>query len=341
MRNKKTIIIAEAGVNHNQDIRIAYKLIRAAKKSGADYIKFQTFVSKNLTTKHAKLANYQEKNIKKSITQQSMLKKLELPYSWHLKLINYSQKIGIKFLSTPFDIESVIFLQKFNLDFIKIPSGEITNLLYLKFIGKLNKRIVLSTGMSSLLDIKKALKVLIQSGTYKKNITILHCHTDYPSKFTDLNLRAINTIKNYFKVNVGYSDHSTGIEAPIAAVAMGSSIIEKHFTLDRKMKGPDHKASLLPEELSLMISSIRNIEKALGDGIKKATKNESKNIIAARKSIIAKNSIQKGERFTYKNLEIKRPGSGISPMNIEKIIGQKSKFKYSIDQLINKKEISS
>lgn len=340
MKKNKVIIIAEAGVNHNQNINTAFKLIRAAKESGSDYVKFQTFIPDNLSSKSAKLANYQKKNIKKFISQLAMLKQLELPYSWHSRLINYSKKIGIKFISTPFDIPSVEFLKKFNLDYIKIPSGEITNFLYLKYVGRINKKIILSTGMSNLVDIKNALKILQENGTAKKNITVLHCHTDYPSKFSDINLNAMLTIKNFFNIKVGYSDHTQGIEAAIAAVAMGATIIEKHFTLDRNMKGPDHKASLIPKELSALVSAVRNIENSLGDGIKKATLSESKNIIAARKSIIAKTKIKTGDVFTYENLEAKRPGNGISPMKLPNLIGRKAKLNYLEEQLINKKELS-
>ena len=335
MKNNKVIIIAEAGVNHNRNINIAYKLIREAKRSGADYIKFQTFISENLVAKTAKLASYQKINIKKSISQQEMLKELELPYSWHSKLINYSKKIGIKFLSTPFDIESVNFLQKFKLDYIKIPSGEINNYLYLKFIGKLNKKIILSTGMSTLREIKQAVELIRKQGTPKKNITVLHCNTEYPTPFSDANIKAMLDIQNFLNnIRVGYSDHTISIEASLAAVALGATIIEKHFTLNKKFIGPDHKASLEPKEFKELVLKIRNIEKALGDGKKKISKSEKKNLKIARKSIFVLKDIKKGEPYSLQNLTTKRPATGISPMKIKYIIGKKSKKFHYKDSIL-------
>ena len=330
----KTFIIAEAGVNHNGDINLAKRLINIASMARADAVKFQTFKSEYLVKRDAKRANYQIENTENSETQFEMLKKLELDVDTHKELIKYCNKKQIIFLSTPFDLESIKLLNKLGLEIFKIPSGEITNFPLIREVAKLNKKIILSTGMSKLCEIEEALEILINFGTAKKNITVLHCNTDYPTKFSDVNLKAMLTIKEAFKVNIGYSDHTLGIEVPISAVALGAGIIEKHFTLDRDMQGPDHKASLTPIELKKMVKAIRNIEIALGDGVKKPTISESKNIEVARKSIIAKTFIKKGELFSEDNLTTKRPATGINPMRWSEIIGKKAKRDFSEDELI-------
>ena len=332
---KKVFIIAEAGVNHNGDIKLAKKLIDVAVEAGADAVKFQTFKAENIVSKNAKKAKYQIENMKdKDNNQFNMLKKLELDLKTHKKLINYCKKKNIMFLSTPFDLDSISLLNKLKLKIFKIPSGEITNFPYLKAIGKLNKKVILSTGMSNLGEIENALNILISNGTKKKNITILHANTEYPTPMKDVNLKAMVTIGNSFKIKYGYSDHTLGIEIPIAAVAMGATIIEKHFTLDKTMNGPDHKASLEPKELNMMIKSIRNIELALGNGIKKASQSEIKNISIVRKSLVASTDIKKGEIFTEKNITVKRPANGISPMRWDEIIGQTAIKNYKLDELI-------
>ncbi|MFC2097947.1 N-acetylneuraminate synthase [Bacteroidota bacterium] len=332
--SSKVFIIAEAGVNHNGDILIAKKMIEAAHEAGADAIKFQTFKSELLVTKTSIKADYQKASDSSSETQYQMLKKLELNRSDFEQLQKLCKKKGIVFLSTPFDLESIELLNDLGLEIIKIGSGEIINLPYLKYIGSLNKKIILSSGMSTLDEIKNAVLILNSSGTPKKNITVLHANTEYPSPYKDVNLNAMKTIAKNIGVKVGYSDHTTGIEIPIAAVAMGACVIEKHFTLDRKMNGPDHKASLEPDELKQMISSIRNIEIAMGSGIKKPSESEIKNISIVRKSIVAKKAINKGEIFTENNICTKRPGTGISPMEWERIIGSKAKKDYQEDDLI-------
>ena len=327
-------IIAEAGVNHNGSIELAYKLIDVASASGADAVKFQTFKAENLVSKNAQKAEYQKKATNQSESQFNMLKKLELDANTHKKLINYCKKKDIVFLSTPFDHESIDLLNELGLQIFKIPSGEITNLTYLRHIGSLRKEVILSTGMSTLKEIEEALIILTSAGTPKENITILHANTMYPTPMEDVNLRAMRTIQNKFDVAVGYSDHTLGIEVDIAAVAMGATIIEKHFTIDKTMDGPDHKSSIDPEELKAMVSSIRNIEKALGSSIKKPSKSEKPNIIMARKSIVARKSIKKGELFTEKNITIKRPGIGISPMKWDTILGKVAERDYQIDDLL-------
>jgi N,N'-diacetyllegionaminate synthase len=329
-----TIIIAEIGVNHNGSLDIAKQLIDEASKAGADYVKFQTFNSKSIVTSSAKQANYQIKNTGKKESQFNMLKKLELSKEMHIKLINYIKKKKIKFLSSPFDLESIELLKNFGLETLKIPSGEITNLPYLRNIGKLNKKIILSTGMSNISEVKNALNILIKSGTKKNNITVLHANTQYPTPMKDVNLRAMVTIGKQLGVKYGYSDHTLGIEVDIAAVAMGASCIEKHFTLDRNMKGPDHKASIEPNQLKAMVIAIRNIELALGSSIKKLTKSETPNINIVRKSIVAKTKIKKGDILTEKNLAAKRPGGGISPMRWDSVIGKKATKDYNEDELI-------
>ena len=327
-------IIAEAGVNHNGSIDLAKKLIDVASAAEANAVKFQTFKAKNLATKNLEKANYQKKTTDQKETQFNMLKKLELSKEMHFELINYSKKKGIKFLSSPFDHDSIDLLNDLGLEVFKIPSGEITNLPYLRYLGKLNKKIILSTGMSNMDEVKNALDVLVSSGTKKNNITVLHANTEYPTQMADVNLRAMVTIGKELDVNFGYSDHTLGIEVDIAAVALGASIIEKHFTLDRNMQGPDHKTSLEPDQLKKMVISIRNIEKALGDGIKKPSKSELLNIKIVRKSIIAKTKIKKGEILNENNLTVKRPGGGISPMKWDEIIGTKAKKNYNEDELL-------
>ena len=327
-------IIAEAGVNHNGSIELAYKLIDVASASGANAVKFQTFKAENLVTINAQKAEYQKQATNQSESQFKMLKKLELDTNAHKKLINYCKKKDIVFLSTPFDRESIDLLNELGLRIFKIPSGEITNLTYLRYIGSLRKEVILSTGMSTLKEIEEALIILTSAGTSKENITILHANTMYPTPMEDVNLRAMQTIQDKFGVAVGYSDHTLGIEVDIAAVAMGATIIEKHFTLDKTMDGPDHKSSISPEELKAMVSSIRNIEKALGSSIKKPSRSEKPNITMARKSIVASKSIKKGELFTEKNITIKRPGTGISPMKWDSILGKVAERDYKIDDFL-------
>lgn len=328
----KVFIIAEAGVNHNGDINIAKKLIDEAKKAGADAIKFQTFKTENLVSKNASKAEYQKNNTKNDESQFEMIKKLELDYDTHKILIEYCKNKNIKFLSAPFDVDSIDMLYELGVDIFKIPSGEINNLPYLEKISKMDKKIILSTGMSDLGEIEDALNIL--STNVENDIVVLHCNTEYPTPMEDVNLSAMKTIENAFKVPVGYSDHTLGIEIPIAAVAMGAVVIEKHFTLDKNMDGPDHKASLNPEELKNMIDSIRNIEKAIGNGLKKPSKSELKNKNIARKSIVASVEIKKGELFTEKNITIKRPGNGISPMKWYDILGTVANKNYKEDELI-------
>jgi len=328
------LIIAEAGVNHNGSVELAKKLIDKAVFAGADAVKFQTFKAKNVASKNAPKADYQKQTTNSKESQFDMIKKLELDERAHKELITYCKDANIMFLSTPFDLESVDLLNELGLQIFKIPSGEITNLPYLRHIGSLNKKVILSTGMSDLKEIGEAIKILTNAGTLKENITILHANTMYPTPMEDVNLRAMQTIQDKFNVAVGYSDHTLGIEVDIAAVAMGATIIEKHFTLDKTMDGPDHKSSIDSEELKAMVSSIRNIEKALGSSIKKPSKSEKPNIIMARKSIVARKSIKKGELFTEKNITIKRPGLGLSPMNWDTILGKVAEKDYQIDDLL-------
>lgn len=332
---KSTIIIAEAGVNHNGDIDLAKKLIDAAADAQVDYVKFQTFIADENISKNAKKAEYQIENTKDAEeTQLEMVKKLELSEADHLELMEYCNKKGVKFSSTAFDFKSIELLKKLQMDFIKIPSGEITNLPYLEKVASLNLPIVMSTGMANLQEVKEALTVLENNGVHKNRITVLHCNTMYPTPMEDVNLTAMLTIKKECKVKVGYSDHTLGIEVPIAAVALGAKIIEKHFTLDRNMAGPDHAASLEPYELISMVKGIRNIEKALGDGIKAPSPSEKPNIEVARKSIVAIKNIKKGETFTTENIGVKRPGKGISPMEWYKIIGKPARKEFREDELI-------
>ena len=307
-------IIAEAGVNHNGSIELAYELIDVASESGADAVKFQTFKAENLVSKNAEKAEYQKQTTDASESQFDMIKRLELDIDAHKKLIDYCQEKDIMFLSTPFDHESIDLLNELQLQIFKIPSGEITNLPYLRHIGLLNKKVFLSTGMSNLQEVGDALTVLINSGTLKENITILHANTMYPTPMEDVNLNAMLTMQEELGVAIGYSDHTLGIEVDIAAAAMGASVIEKHFTLDKTMIGPDHKASLEPKELKAMVIAIRNIEDALGSYIKKPSPSEKPNMESARKSIVASCNIKKGDILSIDNLTVKRPSIGISPM---------------------------
>lgn len=330
---KKVYIIAEIGVNHNGDINIAKKMIDKAVESGVDAVKFQTFKAENLVTYNAKQAEYQIKNLNKQTSQYEMLKKLELTYEEFKELKIYCDNKNIDFLSSPFDLESIDFLNKLNMKYYKIPSGEIENVPYLRKISSVAENIILSTGMSTLEDIEFALKILSEK-VHKDNITVLHCNTNYPTKMEEVNLLAMNTIKEKFEVKVGYSDHTEGIEVAIASVALGAEIIEKHVTLDKNMSGPDHKASIDFEELKNMVKAIRNIEIALGSKYKEPTKSELKNIMAARKSIVAKKNILKGEIFTEDNIIIKRPYGGISPKKWDDIINKKAERNYNKDEMI-------
>ncbi len=331
----RVIIIAEAGVNHNGSIDLAKNLVDAAYSAKVDYIKFQSFKAEELVCKNAQKAEYQQLNMNSSDNSQfTMLKKLELSFEHQAELFSYCQRVGIKFLSTAFDLHSIDFLDTLRIGLWKIPSGEITNYPYLKKIALKHEPTIVSTGMCNMEDIENALKVLFKYGLTKDLITILHCNTEYPTPFEDVNLLAIKTIADRFGVRVGYSDHTKGIEVPIAAVALGACVIEKHFTLDRNMEGPDHKASLEPEELKSMVTAIRNIEKALGTSEKVVSSSEGKNIVIARKSIVAATNIEKGEIYTEDNLTVKRPGSGISPMLWDSVIGQKAKKTYQPEDLI-------
>jgi len=322
---QKTLIIAEAGVNHNGDIGIAKKLIDIAVEAKVDYVKFQSFVAEKLVSPQAKKAEYQSRNIGDGDDSQlKMLKKLELSNKDHIDLIIYCKQRGIKFFSTAFDIDGIDYLDSLNLDLFKIPSGELTNYPYLKRVAEKGKPVILSTGMANLLEIEAALDILINNGIIKNKITVLHCNTEYPTPMEDVNLKAMLTIKEKFGVSIGYSDHTLGIEVPIAAVALGAKVIEKHFTLDRKLEGPDHAASLEPDELVEMVRSIRNIENAIsGNGVKTASKSELKNKSIARKSIHLNQKVLSGEIITENIFIPLRPGDGISPMDIPKIIGKK------------------
>ena len=325
-------IIAEAGVNHNGSIEVAKKLIDVASSSGADAVKFQTFNTENLVSKNAPKADYQEND--QNETQFDMLKKFELNKEMHLDLINYCKIKNIIFLSSPFDIQSIRLLDELGLEIFKIPSGEITNLPFLREVGKLNKKIIISTGMSDINEVRNALYILHNSGTEKKKITVLHTNTEYPTPMEDVNLRAMVKMGNELHIKFGYSDHTLGTEVSISAAAMGASCIEKHFTLNRDMDGPDHKASVEPNELLSMIKAIRNIEKALGSDVKKPSKSEKKNIKIVRKSIFAKVKIKKGETFSENNLIVKRPGNGLSPIKWDEILGSKATKDYNEDELI-------
>jgi N,N'-diacetyllegionaminate synthase len=331
----KTVIIAEAGVNHNGDIVIAKRLIDVAADAGADFVKFQTFNAERLVTERASKASYQLLSTNHLESQFSMLQKLELTKSMHEELMFHCSDRNISFLSTGFDIESINLLIELGQELFKIPSGELTNLPFLRHIGQLGKSVILSTGMSNMDEIADAIFALEESGTSRTRITVLHCTTAYPLPISDVNLRAMQSIQDTFNVAIGYSDHTLGIEIPIAAVALGATIIEKHFTLDRNLPGPDHKASLEPEELKAMVLGIRNVELALGDGKKEIMLSEIENRAVSRKSIVASRMITKGEVFTVNNLTTKRPGTGVSPMKWDNLLGQKAQMDYRIDDLID------
>lgn len=332
----RVFIIAEAGVNHNGDINLAKKLVDEAVSAGVDAVKFQTFKAENLVCKNAKKAAYQLETTGSEETQFEMLKKLELTKEMHEELLAYCREKKIMFLSTPFDVESVALLNHYGMEIIKIPSGEITNYPYLKAIGETGKKVILSTGMSMLDEVEEAVKVLRNYGA--DDITLLHCNTEYPTPMNDVNLQSMVSMKEKLHVPVGYSDHTKGIEVAIAAVAMGATVIEKHFTLDRNMEGPDHKASLEPNELKAMVNAVRNIEVALGSGEKKVSYSEAKNRAIARKSIVAKRHIDKGETFTVDNITTKRPGTGISPMKWNMVLGRKAIREFEEDELIEMEE---
>ncbi len=334
MRVNKVFIIAEAGVNHNGKLEIARKLVDVASEAGANACKFQTFSAESMISKFAKKAEYQERTTSKKELQVEMIKKLELDIDAHIKLIEYCHERRIIFLSSPFDLKSIELLKELGLEMFKIPSGEITNLPYLRKIGSLRKKIILSTGMADLDEIGDALEILTKSGTSLEHITVLHCNTEYPTPVEDVNLLAMLTVKKAFKVKVGYSDHTLGIGVTIAAAALGASIIEKHFTLDKKMEGPDHRASLEPGELESMVKAVRHIEKALGSEIKRPSQSETKNIPIARKSIVASENIKKGGLFTEENITVKRPGTGISPMEWDNVIRKTAARDFHIDELI-------
>jgi N,N'-diacetyllegionaminate synthase len=332
---KKVIVIAEAGVNHNGDIELAKQLIDVAAAADVDYVKFQTFKAKKIATSYTSKAEYQIKSTgKKDESQLSMLKKLELDHASHEILIEHCRQKGINFLSTPFDLDSIDLLRSLGMTLGKIPSGEITNLPYLRKMAESFDKLILSTGMADMNEVKAALEVLKSSGKTMDDITVLHCTSEYPSPIEDVNLKAMTEMGGHFNVAVGYSDHTLGIEIPVAAVALGATVIEKHFTLDKKMEGPDHAASLEPDELTAMVKAIRNIEKALGNGFKAPTASEQKNKLLARKSIVAATPIRKGETFTESNLTTKRPGTGISPMKWDEVIGKVATKDFEEDELI-------
>ena len=332
--NPNTFIIAEAGVNHNGSIDLAKQLVDAAVEAQVDAVKFQTFKASSLVSAKAAKADYQKKTTSADESQYEMIKKLELPAAAFKELKVYCHANRILFLSSAFDLESIDLLDSLGMEIFKVPSGEITNMPYLRCIGKLKKQVLLSTGMADLGEVEKALKVLEEAGTPKKLITVLHCNTEYPTPMEDVNLKAMLSIKEAFKVKVGYSDHTPGVEVPIAAVALGASVIEKHFTLDKTMEGPDHRASLEPGELKAMVTAIRNVEQALGNGIKRPSLSEMKNIAVIRKSIVAARNIKKGDIFTDENITVKRPGNGISSMRWDEIIGQRAAKDYQEDELL-------
>jgi N,N'-diacetyllegionaminate synthase len=328
------IIIAEAGVNHNGSIDLAKKMIDVAVEAGVDYVKFQTFKAEKLVSIYAEKADYQKETTNVNESQFEMIKKLELDLNSHKVLLDYCNSKSIKFISSPFDNESIDLLFNLGMELFKIGSGEITNYSYLKKIATKCLPVVLSTGMSNLSDVDQALEVLMDNGLKREQITLLHANTEYPTPFNDVNLKAMLTLREAFKVNIGYSDHTTGIEVPIAAVSLGATVIEKHFTLDKTMDGPDHKASLEPCELKAMVKAIRNIEKALGDGIKQASASEKNNIAIVRKSIVAACEIKTGEKFTEDNITTKRPGTGISPMRWNEVLGRTASRDFTNDDLI-------
>lgn len=326
------MIIAEAGVNHNGSMELAKQMVVAAKEAGADYVKFQTFIPKKLVSRFAEKAEYQKKATGEADSQLQMLEKLALTQQDFIDLQAYCKNVGIGFISTPFDLDSIEFLEKLDMDFWKLPSGEVTNLPYLEKIARTGRKIIMSTGMCEMDEIQAAVDVLEKNGA--GDITILHCNTEYPTPFSDVNLLAMNEMRDVLQKPIGYSDHTVGIEVPIAAVALGATVIEKHFTLDKTMEGPDHAASLEPNELVSMIKAIRNIELARGEGKKCRSTSEEKNCKVARKSIVAAKAIKAGEKFTEENLTVKRPGSGISPMKWHEVIGTVATKDYEIDELI-------
>ena len=330
-----TFIIAEAGVNHNGSLDMAVQMVDVAIAAGADAVKFQTFKAEKVITVSACKADYQQETTGSDESQLEMVRKLELNEAAHERLFRYCKNEGIIFLSSPFDLESIDLLNELGLNIFKIPSGEITNLPYLRKIGTLKKKVILSTGMADLGEVEDALLVLMKAGTASENITVLHCNTEYPTAFEDVHLKAMLTIKAAFPgIQVGYSDHTAGIEVPIAAVALGARVIEKHFTLDRSMEGPDHRASLQPDELKSMVMAVRNIEKALGNDIKRPSPSELKNKRIVRKSIVAARNIRKGEAFTEENLSAKRPGIGVNPMRWDEVLKMKAKKDYCADEII-------
>jgi N,N'-diacetyllegionaminate synthase len=328
------LIIAEAGVNHNGELALARRLVDAAATAGADLVKFQTFSADRLVTTDARKADYQSASSGADESQHAMLHRLELTRDMHTELLSHCRARRIGFFSTGFDIESMALLAGLGLDRFKIPSGEITNLPYLRYIGGLGKPLILSTGMATLGEIEAALAVLEQAGTPRERITVLHCNTQYPTPMADVNLRAMLTLRDAFGVQVGYSDHTLGIEVAVAAVALGATVIEKHFTLDRSMSGPDHQASLEPAELTAMVTAIRNIERALGDGIKRPTPSEANNRPVARKSLVAACAVRRGEPFTEQNVTVKRPGTGLSPMQLDAVLGRKAPRDFAADELL-------
>ena len=330
----KTLIIAEAGVNHNGSLDLALNLVDAAADSGADYVKFQTFKAEKLVTKSAATADYQKKNMGGGDSQYEMLKRLELSEDDHRAIIERCDERGIKFLSTAFDLDSVDFLDSLGTDLWKIPSGEISNYPYLRKIASKNGHVVMSTGMCRMEDISAALAALKENGQSLEKVTLLHCNTEYPTPFEDVNLLAMRQMKDTFGLRVGYSDHTPGIEVPIAATALGATVIEKHFTLDRTLPGPDHRASLEPQELKAMVDAIRNIELALGDGHKAVSPSESKNVAIARKSIVAARPIKEGEILSEDNLDVKRPGTGLSPMRWKEVVGTRAVRDFETDEMI-------
>ena len=331
---KKTIIIAEAGVNHNGNYEMALKMIDEAKAAGADYVKFQTAKPELVISTFAPKAEYQKETTGNGESQLEMCKAIHLPLTDYKPLKEYCDKVGIGFMSTPFDLVSIDVLEPLDMDYYKIPSGEITNLPYLRAIAAKGRKVIISTGMSELPEIEEALQVLENSGLKRSDIIVLHCNTEYPTPMRDVNLRAMLDIRDRLGVAVGYSDHTNGIEVPIAAVALGAEVIEKHFTLDKTLPGPDHKASLEPQELKAMVDAIRNIESALGDGKKKVTDSERPNIIVARKSIVAARAIKAGEVYTEENVTVKRPGNGISPMKWDDVLGKTAPRDFEYDELI-------
>ncbi len=332
---KRTLIIAEAGVNHNGNIDLAKKLVEAAAESGVDYVKFQTFKAENLVTRSAAMAAYQQANVKDDNSQFAMLKKLELSDQDHIYLSRYCSECRVSFLSTPFDLDSIELLKGLGITLGKIPSGEITNLPFLRRMAESFSELILSTGMSTIDEVQEALDVLLSAGAKRENITVLHCNTEYPTPYSDVNLLAMQTLGKQFNIKYGYSDHTLGIEVPIAAVALGACVIEKHFTLDRSMDGPDHKSSLEPGELTAMVKSIRNIEESLGSADKQPSQSELKNKSIARKSIVAARQISAGEIFTSENITVKRPGSGLSPMRWDEVIGRMANRNFAEDELID------